>query len=260
MASFYRVAATVCLVALCGLQSAAADGKKYKFTPEDVTEEAYLAANLARNGNLPVHISEVSKDDNLVNSVKGKFEGKETATDAACETLIESDLKDMFYHIFEYDADEEPSRNYRQFLQESLNKGLAVFTDKTYPKDEQAWKTIWGDEDGANLAYLLGSNSTTIGCVIGKCTEVAADVNALSDPPETKKEKAVLFCKLSPATAKNAAPFTEEYFKGLIERTTLLNDMTEDDLKPSVENDAAATAVPTILITGFVAMLTAVSA
>ncbi|CDJ35798.1 uncharacterized protein EMH_0000330 [Eimeria mitis] len=128
MAPFYKTAATVCIVALCGLQSEAADGKKYKFTSEDVTEEAYLAANLVRNGNLPVHISEVSKDDTLVTSLKQNVEAKEASTDGTCETLIEGDLKEGFHHIFEYDVETKATHDYRQLLQEALDKGLAVFT------------------------------------------------------------------------------------------------------------------------------------
>ncbi|CDJ28153.1 uncharacterized protein EMH_0099340 [Eimeria mitis] len=158
MASLYKAAAAVCLVAACGLQSAAADTKNYKFTAEDVTEEAYLAANLARNGQLPVHVSEVSEDKNIVTTLTGKVNSAEARTDATCNELIASDLKATFHHAFEYDAD--TSTNYRQFLQAALDKGLAIFD--------------------------------------------------------------------------------EEYFNGLIERTTLLKDMTADDLKLSVGNGAEA--------------------
>ncbi|CDJ34029.1 uncharacterized protein EMH_0058580 [Eimeria mitis] len=55
--------------------------------------------------------------------------------------------------------------------------------------------------------------------------------------------------------------FTEEYFNGLIARQTLLKDMTAEDLNVSVEAGfAAATAVPTVLTSGLLAMLTAISA
>ncbi|CDJ28151.1 uncharacterized protein EMH_0099120 [Eimeria mitis] len=180
MASLYKTAATVCLFALCGLHLAAAGTKKYKFTAEEVTEDAYLAANLARNGKLPVHITEVEKDDGLVTSLKGKVDGKPAGTDGTCETLIESDLKETFHHIFEYETVAKTTPNYRELLQDALDAGITLFD--------------------------------------------------------------------------------EEYFNGLIERTSLLKDMTADDLKNSVGDGAAAAAVPTILIAGFVAILTALSA
>ncbi|CDJ27906.1 uncharacterized protein EMH_0036000 [Eimeria mitis] len=177
MASLYRTAAAVCLVALSVLQAQAqGNTATYKFTVEKVDEDAYVAANLARNGKLPVHISGVAKADNLVSSLTDKVKAATGAADATCSALIKDDLKAVFHRSFDYS--EAP--NYRKLLQEALEDGLKIFD--------------------------------------------------------------------------------EEYFNGLITRTTELEDMTEDDLKVSVGNGVAAAAVPTILIAGFVAMLAAVSA
>ncbi|CDJ45615.1 hypothetical protein EBH_0008900 [Eimeria brunetti] len=54
--------------------------------------------------------------------------------------------------------------------------------------------------------------------------------------------------------------FKEEYFNALIARTAKLASMTEDDLKAPSNDGTAASAVPTILIAGLLAMLTAVAA
>ncbi|CDJ35402.1 uncharacterized protein EMH_0097240 [Eimeria mitis] len=130
-----------------------------------------MSVNLARNGKLPVHISEVARDEGLVTALKAQ--------------VVE-------------------------------DGALTGGTNKEYPKDEAAWGKIWAEEEGSSLAYLLGSTSTTIG---------------------------------------------EEYFNGLIARTTFLKDMTAEDLKTSVEaGGAAAAAVPTVLIAGLLAMLTTISA
>ncbi|CDJ28200.1 uncharacterized protein EMH_0038720 [Eimeria mitis] len=206
MASLYKTAAVVCVVALSGLKSEAQPvSAAYKFTVVNVDEDAYVAANLARNGKLPVHISGVTKDSSLVSTLT------ENVTSATGEA----------------DAPETP--NYRKLLQEALEKGLQVF-------------------------------NTQIGCVIGKCTKEPVDANVLDNDTGTTTEKAALFCKLQPAATANQAAFDEEYFNGLITRKTALADMTEDDLKASVGNGAAAAAVPTILIAGLLAMFAAVSA
>ncbi|CDJ54292.1 hypothetical protein EBH_0045900 [Eimeria brunetti] len=213
MGSFYKAAATVCLLAFCGLQSEAAKVKKYKFTVKEVNEDDYIYANFVRNGKLPTHISEVAKDQDLVDSLKTEVGKQETSgADATCEALIKaSNFKTMFHHPFEDNDDASP--DYRQLLQNALDAGLAVFR---------------------------GTDSTGAGA--------------------TSKNNAVLFCELKPAAEKNSAPFDEEYFNGLIGRTAKLAEMTADDLKAPVEESAATTAGPTILIASLVAMLAAASA
>ncbi|CDJ28253.1 uncharacterized protein EMH_0039260 [Eimeria mitis] len=211
MASFYKTAAAVCLVALGVLQSEAQQEKgngggeaaclvalgvlqsnaqqdpieggggstTYKFTVVNVDEDAYLSANLARNGKLPVHISEVTKDESIVNELTAKVTAQEQPAADSCTALLTTKLKENFHYSFDYEPKSETSPDYRQLLQKALDAGLTVFD--------------------------------------------------------------------------------EEYFNGLIERTTQLKDMTKDDLKNSVGNGPVATA-STILIAGLVAMLTAVSA
>ncbi|CDJ27795.1 uncharacterized protein EMH_0034870 [Eimeria mitis] len=187
MASFYKTATAVCLVALGVLQSEAQQGSgrgggestTYKFKVVEVDEDAYLAANLARNGKLPVHISEVTKDESLVTDLAAEVTPEVPPTAENCTALITPKLKARFHYSFEHDPNSESSFDYRQLLQEALEAGLKVFN--------------------------------------------------------------------------------EEYFNGLIERTTQLKDMTKDDLKNSVGNGPVATA-STILIAGLVATLTAVSA
>ncbi|CDJ32579.1 uncharacterized protein EMH_0076100 [Eimeria mitis] len=236
MASFYKTAAAVCLVALGVLQSEAQQGTgggqggstTYKFKVVEVDEDAYLSANLARNGKLPVHISEVTKDDDLVTALTAEVTPKEQQTAQNCTALITTELKGRFHYSFEHAPESEASFDYRQLLQGALEAGLKVF----------------------------------------KCTQVVTQGSAgllneggegQGGPTETPTNHAVLFCDLKPAAVKDSAPFDEEYFNGLIERTTQLKDMTKDDLKNSVGNGPVATA-STILIAGLVAMLTAVSA
>ncbi|CDJ45610.1 SAG family member [Eimeria brunetti] len=258
MASLYRAIAGVCLVAFSGLQSEAAGGKTYKWTAEKVTDDAYLSVKLARNGKLPVHINDVAVDEKLVTSLTEIVEGEEEVDEPNCRKLMEAkaEIKDVFYHVVESEG--EP--NYRQLLQASLNEGLEAFTNKEYPKSANEWQQIWAKDTGANLAYLLSSNSTTVGCVLGKCTSVQ------TSPPgpagrnsETTVEMTLLICDLDPPATKGQAPFDEDYFTGLIARTAQLEDMTTDDLKTTNDGTSAA-AVPAFVLSGLVAMLTAVSA
>ncbi|CDJ27305.1 SAG family member [Eimeria mitis] len=363
MASLYKTAAAVCLVALYGLQSEAAEeaAKTYKFKVVEVDEGVYLAANLARNGKLPVHISEVTKDEDLIAGVrKGVVDEQGTILQGPCnEMKIKSGLE-AFHHTFDY----QDGPNFRELLQAALDAGLAVFKEKGYPKTDDEWQQIWANDTSAVLAHLLGSNSTKIGCVIGKCVEVttqppsddqerregsgggegnktevetdkaalfchlspaatrnkapfeekgypktddewqqiwANDTSAVlahllgsnstkigcvigkcvevtTQPPsddqerregsgggegnktEVETDKAALFCQLSPAATKDKAPFDEDYFNGLIARTTALADMTKEDLKSAAGGGAATVALPTVLIAGLVAILTRTTA
>ncbi|CDJ57413.1 SAG family member [Eimeria maxima] len=264
MTFLYKSSATVCLVALCGIQSVAAD-TTYKFTVENVSGDAYLAANLARNGQLPVHISEVAEANDLVASLTELISDK-PITESCDDMQFGVELKKVFHEFFEYTG----NNDYREVLQAALTAGLDTFKE-TYPQDVSKWAELWENEEFASLAYLLGSTSTRIGCVVGKCAieetatrETGGPEDPPEDPPEeppakptvTATDKAVLFCKLDPSTQENTAPFSEDYFKALIARETSLTDMTENDLQPSVELGAAPAAVPTILIAGLVAMLT----
>ncbi|CDJ45623.1 SAG family member [Eimeria brunetti] len=257
---FYKTAAAVCLVALYGLQSDAA-GKTttYKFKAVDVDDEAYVAARLVRNGKLAVHISEVAKDADLVSGLQKKVaptaaQGKQsgTSTESCKKVMEESALKDIFHRAFTY----KESNNYRELFQKALDAGIAVFKENGY---QNKWEEIWESDDGASLAYLLGSNSTKIGCVVGQCIKVETDTTDDSDPTEESTGDDVLFCELSPAAKKNEAPFDEDYFNGLIARTAQIAQMTEEDLQSSSNDGTAAAAVPTTLAAGVVAMLTAVS-
>ncbi|CDJ32329.1 SAG family member [Eimeria mitis] len=197
MVSFYKTAAAVCLVVVCGPQSG-------------VAGDAYLAAKLARNGKLPVHITEVSEDENTVTTLTNTVNDATAGDDATCKKLVESHLKETFHRAFEYKADTTP--NYHELLQAALNDGLAVFEKE-------------GPMNGLRPKH----------------------------PPQ------LWFCFLGLSFCLFFLLFSEEYFNGLIERTTLLKDMTADDLKLSVGNGAEAAAVPTILIAGLVAMLAVVS-
>ncbi|CDJ45609.1 SAG family member [Eimeria brunetti] len=266
MASFYTTIAAVCLVAFTGLQTDAGNGVTYKWTAEEVTDDGYLSVNLARNGNLAVHINEVKREEKLVNSLKTTVAGnQESRADSSCETLMQGkvELKDVFHKVF--DPQEKP--DYRQLLQTSLEEGLAIFKSKEYPENPDGWTTIWENEAFANLAYLLNSNSTAVGCVIGKCTSTPA--SSTPSPPqvpgngqreaEPQVEKAVLFCDLDPPATEGKAPFDKEYFTALTARTTKLANMTEDDLKAPTNDGTTAAAVPTIMFASLVAILTAVS-
>ncbi|CDJ45608.1 SAG family member [Eimeria brunetti] len=283
MASFYKTITAVCLVAFSGLQPVARGEPTYKLTAEDVTEgkhifflhdhflcasawrvpsqastyDARLSVNLARNGKLPVHINEVTKDEKLVTSLTEIVVGEEgqTANEATCQALWQT-KKNVFHHVFQ--SQEKP--DYSQLLQASLEKGLKIFENKEYPKTGEGWTEIWSDEDFANLAHLLSSNSTKVGCVVGKCTKVEAGARGSGKrEAELQADSAVLLCDLQPAASNGQAPFDEDYFTGLIARTAKLTDMTADDLKAT--NDATtAAAVPTIMFAGLVAMLTAFSA
>ncbi|CDJ45634.1 SAG family member [Eimeria brunetti] len=279
MASLYKTAAAVCLMALCGLRAEAAGQTTYKFRPLKVDDAAYFAANLVRNGKLPVHVSEVARDDNIVSTLNEKVvqdeivKQTEEANEDTCEELIETlSLKEIFHLSFDY----TDSPNYRELLQKALDAGLQVFNQisalhlccvvltclsffkrKEYPSQ---WGDIWEVEAGANLAYLLGSNSTKIGCVIGECVTVASGGEKALPSDETSTGKAALFCKLSPEVEKGSAPFDEEYFTGLVSRTAKLTEMAEEDLKAPSNDGTAAAALPTILAAILVAMLTALSA
>ncbi|CDJ45625.1 hypothetical protein EBH_0020010 [Eimeria brunetti] len=262
MASFYKSAAAVCLVALFGLQSVAADPQTtYKFRAIAVNDDAYVAANLVRNGKLAVHIGEVAMDESLVAGLQKKVapstgltQQDGTPKDSCNKLMEESGLKSIFH----YASSSEETYNYRELFQAALDAGITVFKEKGY---QNKWGEIWGIDAGASLAYLLGANSTKIGCVIGECIQVQTDT--VEDRPSTTENStgnAFLFCQLDPEAETGQPPFDEEYFDGLIARTDKLAGMTEEDLKAPSNDGTAAAAVPTIIAAGFLAILAAISA
>ncbi|CDJ45600.1 SAG family member [Eimeria brunetti] len=259
MNSFCKTITAVCLVASSGLQSAAGASATYKWTAEDVTADACLSVNLARNGKLPVHINEVAKDEAVVTSLKNTVESKSGTATTSCEALMEG--KEKMKSVFHYVLESQDEPDYSQLLQTSLDKGLKVFENKEYPQTDSAWQQTWQNTDFANLAYLLNSNSTKVGCVIGTCTkEQDAASPGITREKQTEVVATVFLCDLDPAATKDKAPFDQEYFTGLIARTAKLTNMTADDLKASTNDGTAAAAVPTVAIAGLLAVMTAVSA
>ncbi|CDJ45629.1 SAG family member [Eimeria brunetti] len=224
--------------------------------------DGYLAANLVRNGKLPVHVNEVAKDDNIVSTLTGTVnsteheetgEEAEVTIDDTCTALVKKGkLTDIFHYTFTYQ--EKP--NYRELFQAALDAGLAIFKNPDY---QNKWDAIWENDAGGSLAYLLGANSTTIGCVVAQCTATKSAASG-KNLPETTKGKALLLCKLNPEAEKNQAPFDDAYFDGLIARTAKLADMTEEDLKAATNDGTTAAALPTILTASFVAMVAVASA
>ncbi|CDJ34024.1 SAG family member [Eimeria mitis] len=143
-------------------------------------------------------------------------------------------------------------RNYRQAVQKALDAGLGEL--KSYPETEteEKWTEFWAKPDGANLAHLLSSNSTKVGCAIGTCA-AAAQVY------RTSQSATFLFCQMEPAAVKDKAPFDKEYYEALKERKTQLTAMTDEDLKAPVQG-AAAAAVPSLLVAGLTAIVAFASA
>ncbi|CDJ34033.1 uncharacterized protein EMH_0059020 [Eimeria mitis] len=89
MASFYKTATAVCLVALGVLQSEAqGNTPTYKFKVVDVDEDP-AAAN--------------------------------------CTALLTAKLKENFHYSFDYEPASQTSPDYRQLLQDALDKGLEDF-------------------------------------------------------------------------------------------------------------------------------------
>ncbi|CDI76888.1 SAG family member [Eimeria acervulina] len=181
-----------CLVALYGFQLATAAPPT--FAAEDVTDDAYLSVNLARNGKLSVHINEVTKADDMVQTLKtalGDGTGL-TSSDATCDNMaLGASLKLTFSVKFTQETSK--TTNYREMVQTALNKGLGQLP--TYPS---TWNAFWANADGANLANLLWSQSTKIACAVGVCTD---------ESPLPSGKEAILVCQFSPAAQENAAPF-----------------------------------------------------
>ncbi|CDJ45616.1 SAG family member [Eimeria brunetti] len=188
---------------------------------------------------------------------------------------VEGPLKDIFHYTFDYPSDSsQSSPNYSDLLQQALDKLLPSprsLTITFVPRHAECfsffgangyqgkWKEIWDNDAGANLAYLLWSNSTKIGCVVGECKEVQNLDDNRRFQTETATRKSTLFRKLSPEAAKGQPPFDQEYFDGLIARSTKLANLTDEDLEaPSNGTNAAAPAVPTVLTAGLDAILAAV--
>ncbi|CDI76889.1 hypothetical protein, conserved [Eimeria acervulina] len=244
------IAAT--LLAVSGLQSAFAASTTIKFTVEGADEEAYTAANLARVGKLPVRINKLKENFDIVASLTTELTMNKYLTGDTCENMqVHEALKNIFSVQFDFPQGKETPVDYRQMMQTALTNGIEALKKKSpYGNSSSTWEALWADEAGAQVSYILWGNSTEIGCVIGRCTEIISDENEESNITTN----AMLVCLLSPSPEKNKAPFSKEYYDAVIERTTLLSEMTDKDLQGS-SNDAAAVAVPSFLLIGIVVML-----
>lgn len=236
----------LCLVALCGLQSATAS-KTLKFTVSDVGEDAYTSINLARRGDLTVRINEVSRDSSNEESLKSLLnQASQAVSGSACSSMeFNQNVKPMLRVEFA----KTDSPNYREIVQSVLTKGLALSQMSTYPSQ---WNTVWAQDDGANFAKLLWSQSDKVGCAIAVCTEVES-----SPASEEQSSRAFLVCKMTPAPTTDQAPFTEQYYNALKQRKTALKDMKEDDV---TSTGASSIAVPSVLLAGLVAIVATVAA
>ncbi|CDI74156.1 SAG family member [Eimeria praecox] len=253
MAPIYLTVAAS-LLAVTGLESVVAD-TSVKFTVVDVQGDAYTSANLARGGKLSVGVKTLAENAELITALKTKLGESTAVTGTACDGSMQigPTLKEIFHAGFTY-PQAGSSPNYREIIQKTLDSGIKVLKEKSpYGSTNGQWTTFWEDEDGANIANLLGANSTQIGCAIGRCTTV----DTAQPKQVTVTNRAVLFCAIDPPTRKDTAPFDKQYYDALVGRTTPLADMTPDDLKAS--RGGSTVAVPSVLLAGMAAILAAVA-
>ncbi|CDJ59636.1 SAG family member [Eimeria maxima] len=239
MRPFFKTSA-LCLLALCGLQSATA--AKLTFAVSDVGEDAYTAANLARNGELSVHISPLQKSEDIVTALKAALRANPPTGDACASMALPTYFDKVAFHARYTKGTTGP--NYRELFQTALTQGTDLSQMKPYPTD---WEEVWNQEAGANLAYLLWSTSTEIGCATATCKEDADE-----------KANAVLYCQLVDKPKTNGTPFTEEYYKELMGRKVPLSQMKEDELEVSA--GASSIAAPSGLLASLVAIMATIAA
>ncbi|CDJ33953.1 uncharacterized protein EMH_0086690 [Eimeria mitis] len=84
---------------------------------------AYLSVNLARVGQMSVRINQLTKDDELIDSVKETFAVKDGGrTVTTCADAI-SGLRKKKEFVVQFTTAED--RNYRRSVQEALTAGLS---------------------------------------------------------------------------------------------------------------------------------------
>ncbi|CDJ29657.1 LOW QUALITY PROTEIN: SAG family member [Eimeria mitis] len=193
--SFFKGAAVVCLVALSGLQPAAG---ALQLTVKKAGTDAYTSVNLARVGQLSVRIGVLAEDSDLAKGLETSFPTTSFEPPAdTCENFIKALKKKKFVAQFT-DASAE---NYRQAVQEALTAGLGKLTSYPETDTEEAWTPFWTEPDGANLAHLLWSKSTKVGCAIGTCAPQAEEYRSSPD------SATFLVCEMNPAAVEKQAPF-----------------------------------------------------
>ncbi|CDJ26950.1 SAG family member [Eimeria mitis] len=252
MGPIFKGAAVVCLAALSGLQPAAGD---LQFNVETADKgkhlllgDAYTSLNLARVGHMSVRIGILTENSELAEGLKDAFT---PAAYAAPANTCEGAIAELKKTKFTAKLTESGDQKYRQAVQKALEAGLNEL--QSYPDSEEKWREFWENADGANLAHLLWTNSTGVGCAVGTCTQ-GGDQNRTAGT-----SIAFLFCEMKPAAVENKAPFDKEYYEALTERKTPLTQMTEEDLKVPVQGGAAA-AVPSLLVAGLTAIVAFASA
>ncbi|CDJ32254.1 uncharacterized protein EMH_0073690 [Eimeria mitis] len=191
MGPTFKGAAVVCLVALSGLQPAAG-ALQYQVQVAD--KDAYTSVNLARVGQLSVRIGVLTEDSTLADGLKtDSAPAVSEHPDPTCEQAIGEVKKTKFVAQLTETGDQK----YRQAVEKALEDGLAELP--SYPEND-GWTTFWAKPAGANLARLLWSKSTKVGCGVGTCTP--------GEPARTPEETVTfLVCQMEPAAEANTAPF-----------------------------------------------------
>ncbi|CDJ27000.1 SAG family member [Eimeria mitis] len=193
MGPIFKGTAVVCLVALSGLQPATG---ALSFQAQEADKDAYTSVNLARVGQMSVRIGVLTENSELTDAVKTAFIA--AAAEPSAETCEESIAKVKKTHFFAQLTDAE-DQEYRQAVENALKAGLKEL--QSYPENDEEWTKFWAKPDGANLARLLSSNSTKVGCAVGTCTQTPDELQT----PETSIT--YLFCQMDPAAVKDKPPF-----------------------------------------------------
>ncbi|CDJ26934.1 SAG family member [Eimeria mitis] len=186
---------------------------------------------------MSVRIGVLMENSDLSEGLENAFTSwaSESSPPTTCDDAIAKLKKTKFTAQFT-DAED---LNYRQAVQRALDAGLKKLTSYPETDTQQKWTDFWAEPDGANLAHLLSSKSTRVGCAIGTCVPQTQEYRT------SQTSAKFLFCEMKPAAEENKAPFDKEYYEALTERKTPLTAMTEEDLKAPVQG-AAAAAVPSL--------------
>ncbi|CDJ35241.1 SAG family member [Eimeria mitis] len=143
---------------------------------------------------MSVRIGVLTENSELAGDLKTAFTQLPTEPSAGtCEGSIAEFKKTKFLAQLTDAGDQE----YRQAVEKALKAGLDELP--SYPENDGEWQKFWEKPNGANLARLLSSKSTKVGCAVGTCTK--------TDEARTGTSITYLFCQMDPAAEENKAPF-----------------------------------------------------
>lgn len=209
-------------------------------TAEKNTDLCLPGINLARTARLDTRVSLLVSDTTLGDTAKAALPQIVTNADQCTLTAGENTpAADKVKGLLLKAQTKDPPANAKavtNLIQEQITEGLTKLGSSYDPNTKFETAKVFQDAAAQNLAYLMFTGSTKVGCAVTK---------------DCKAGNAYILCKFEQTVTENDAPFSAALYKALEARQAAgikLGDLADSDqntpLTPPGQGSSALSAVP----------------